>query len=203
MHPVSETEAGEALAEAKIKQMTGGDVLKGRPLYGSWLEFNIIGKIFLATSSLPQINNTDNGIWRRIHAIPFTRTFTAEQQDKDLGIKLTAELSGILNWAIKGCLDWQEQGLNPPQVVLDQVRAYKTEMDSIAQFIEQECSLEADTKYSASKLYEAYRHYCQAIGRKPQSTNAFKKALEKLPNVYQHRTSSGMQWHGIQPVIHL
>ena len=74
---VSETEAGEALAEAKIKQMTGGDVLKGRPLYGSWLEFNIIGKIFLATSSLPQINNTDNGIWRRIHAIPFTRTFTA------------------------------------------------------------------------------------------------------------------------------
>jgi putative DNA primase/helicase len=200
---VSETEAGEALAEAKIKQMTGGDVLKGRPLYGSWLEFNIIGKIFLATNSLPQINNTDHGIWRRIQAIPFNRTFTAEQQDKDLGIKLTAELSGILNWAIQGCLEWQEQGLNPPQVVLDQVRAYKTEMDSIAQFIEQECSLEADTKYSASKLYEAYRHYCQAIGRKPQSTNAFKKALEKLPNVYQHRTSSGMQWQGIQPVIHL
>jgi putative DNA primase/helicase len=200
---VSETEAGEALAEAKIKQMTGGDVLKGRPLYGSWLEFSIIGKIFLATNSLPQINNTDHGIWRRIQAIPFNRTFTAEQQDKDLGIKLTAELSGILNWAIKGCLAWQEQGLNPPQVVLDQVRAYKTEMDSIAQFIEQECSLEADTKYSASKLYEAYRLFCQALGRKPQSTNAFKKALEKLPNVYQHRTSSGMQWQGIQPVIHL
>ena len=100
-------------------------------------------------------------------------------------------------------MDWQEQGLNPPQVVLDQVRAYKTEMDSIAQFIEQECSLEADTKYSASKLYEAYRLFCQALGRKPQSTNAFKKAMEKLPNVYQHRTSSGMQWQGIQPVIHL
>ena len=150
-----------------------------------------------------QINNSAHGIWRRIQAIPFNRTFTAEQQDKDLGIKLTAELPGILNWAIKGCLDWQEQGLNPPQVVLDQVSAYKTEMDSIAQFVEQECSLEADTKYSASKLYEAYRQYCQAIGRKPQSTNAFKKALEKLPNVYQHRTASGMQWHGIQPVIHL
>ncbi len=198
---VSETEAGEALAEAKIKQMTGGDVLKGRPLYGSWLEFSIIGKIFLATNSLPQINNTDHGIWRRIQAIPFNRTFTAEQQDKNLGIKLTAELPGILNWAIKGCLEWQQQGLNPPQVVLDQVATYKTEMDSIAQFIEQECSLEADTKYSASKLYEAYRHQCQAIGRKPQSTNAFKKSLDKITNVYQSRTSSGMQWHGIQPVM--
>ena len=34
--------------------------------------------------------------------------------------------------------EWQQQGLNPPLVVLEQVSAYKTEMDSIAQFIEQE-----------------------------------------------------------------
>ena len=88
-------------------------------------------------------------------------------------------------------------------MVLDQVSAYKIEMDSIAQFIEQECSVEADTKYPASKLYEAYRQFCQALGREPHSTNAFKKALDKLTNVHQHRTSSAMQWHGIQPVIHL
>ena len=115
---VSETEAGEALAEAKIKQMTGGYVLEGRLLYGSWLEFSTIGKIFLATYSLPQINNTDHGIWRRIQAIPFNRTFRAEEQDKNLGIKLTAELPGILNRAIQGCLEWQQQGLNPLQFFL-------------------------------------------------------------------------------------
>ena len=72
----------------------------------------------------------------------------------------------------------------------------------IAQFVEQECSLEPETKCAASKLYEAYRHFCQAIGRKPQSTNAFKKALDKLTGVYQSRTSSGMQWQGIKPVLH-
>jgi putative DNA primase/helicase len=199
--PVSETEEGEALAEAKIKQMTGGDVLKARPLYGKYIQFSIIGKIFLATNSLPQINNTDHGIWRRIQAIPFNRTFTAEEQDKDLGSKLTKELPGILNWAIKGCLDWQKQGLNLPQTVLEQVSAYKTEMDSFAQFIRDECKLDPDIKYPASKLYETYRHYCQAIGRKPQSTTAFKKALDKLTGVYQSRTSGGMQWQGIQPVM--
>ena len=63
------------------------------------------------------------------------------------------------------------------------------------------CDIDPNTKYSASKLYEADRHFCQAIGRKPQSTNAFKKALDKITNVYQSRTSSGMQWHGIQPVM--
>ena len=74
-------------------------------------------------------------------------------------------------------------------------------MDSIAQFIEQEVSLEADTKYSASKLYEAYRQFCQALGRKPHSTNAFKKALDKLEKCLQSRSSGGMQWHGGQPLM--
>ena len=91
-------------------------------------------------------------------------------------------------------LDWATE-------MLEQVSAYKTEMDSIAQFLEQECDIDPDTRYSASKLYEAYRHYCQAIGRKPQSTNAFKKALDKLTGVYQTRTASGMQWHGIRPLV--
>jgi putative DNA primase/helicase len=177
------------------------EVIPWRPLYGTHVEFDFTGKIWLATNSLPSINNIDHGIWRRIHAIPFNHTFTAEEQDKELGSKLTKELPGILNWAIKGCLDWQKQGLNPPQIVLEQVSAYKTEMDSFAQFIRDECKLDPDIKYPASKLYEAYRHYCQAIGRKPQSTTAFKKALDKLTGVYQSRTSSGMQWQGIQPVL--
>jgi len=115
--------------------------------------------------------------------------------------KLTMELLGILNWAIQGCLEWQQQGLNPPQVILDQVSAHNTEMDSIAQFVEQECSLAAEAKYPASRLYENYRHYCQVLGRKPQSNSAFKKALDKLVNVYQSRSSSGMQWHGIEPLM--
>ena len=51
------------------------------------------------------------------------------------------------------------------------------------------------------KLYDAYRRLCQAIGRKPQSTNAFKKSLDKLTGVYQARTSSGMLWQGIKPTL--
>lgn len=198
---VSETEEGESLAEAKIKQMTGGDTLKGRPLYGKYVEFQIKGKIWLATNSLPGINNTDHGIWRRIQAIPFNRTFSAEEQDRSLGSKLQGELPGILNWAIQGCLDWQDQGLNPPKLILDQVAEYKTSMDSVCQFVEQECEVEPNNRFGSSKLYEEYRHWCQAMGNKPQSTTSFKKALEKLPGVYQNRASSGMQWNGIQPAL--
>ena len=85
---VSETEEGQSSAEAKIKQMTGADRLKRRPLYGTHIQFNIIGKLYLATISLPQINNTDHVIRCRIKANPFSRTFSVEGQDKNLIEKL-------------------------------------------------------------------------------------------------------------------
>ena len=198
---VSETEEGQSLAEAKIKQMTGGDRLKGRPLYGTHIQFNIIGKLWLATNSLPQINNTDHGIWRRIKAIPFNRTFSAEEQDKTLGDKLLQELPGILNWAIEGCLTWQADELQTPQVVEDQVAEYKSAMDSISQFVTDECEQDSNHICAASKFYQAYRDWCCSAGRKPQSQTAFKRALEKLNGVYQQRSSSGLQWHGIQPCL--
>lgn len=198
---VSETEEGQSLAEAKIKQMTGGDNLKARPLYGTFVEFSIIGKLWLATNSLPQINNTDHGIWRRIKAIPFNRTFEAKEQDKNLSDKLMEELPGILNWAIKGCLEWQKNELQTPQIIEDQVAEYKSAMDSITQFIQDECELDKDYSYAASKFYQAYREWCSGAGRKPQSTTAFKRSLEKLKGVYQHRSSNGLQWHGIQPCL--
>ncbi|XXK35836.1 phage/plasmid primase, P4 family [Rhodobacteraceae bacterium nBUS_22] len=198
---VSETEEGQSLAEAKIKQMTGGDRLKGRPLYGSHIQFNIIGKLWLATNSLPQINNTDHGIWRRIKAIPFNRTFSAEEQDKNLSDKLLQELPGILNWAIQGCLDWQNNGLQTPDVVEAQVAEYRIAMDSISQFIQDECEVDKDHSCAASKFFQAYRDWCSGAGRKPQSQTAFKRALEKITGVYQHRSSNGLQWHGIQPCL--
>ena len=198
---VSETEEGQSLAEAKIKQMTGGDTLKGRPLYGNWVQFSIIGKLWLATNNLPQINNTDHGIWRRIKAIPFNRTFSADEQDKYLSDKLIAELPGILNWAIEGCLEWQKDGLQTPDIIENQVAEYKSAMDSIGQFINEECEVGKEHSYPASKFFQAYRDWCSGAGRKPQSATAFKRSLEKLKNVYQHRSSNGLQWHGIQPCL--
>ena len=51
-----------------------------------------------------------------------------------------------------------------------------------------------------STLLTLVRFFAESFAM-PQSTNAFKKALDKITNVYQSRTSSGMQWHGIQPVL--
>lgn len=74
-------------------------------------------------------------------------------------------------------------------------------MDSISQFIQDECELGKEHSYAASKFFQAYRDWCSGAGRKPQSQTAFKRSLEKLNGVYQHRSFNGLQWHGIQPCL--
>ena len=78
---------------------------------------------------------------------------------------------------------------------------YKSAMDSISQFIRDECEQKNNNTYAASKFYENYRHWCYGAGRKPQSQTAFKRSLEKLNGVHQHRSSTGLQWIGIKPCL--
>jgi putative DNA primase/helicase len=61
------------------------------------------------------IRGTDEGIWRRVRLVPFTVQIPEAERDRQLPAKLTAELGGILNWAIAGCLAWRAEGLTAPE----------------------------------------------------------------------------------------
>jgi P4 family phage/plasmid primase-like protien len=106
-----ETEEGRRFAESRVKALTGGDRITARFLHHEFFDFVPKFKLWLATNHKPTIRGTDNAIWRRIRLIPFNVTIPDAEQDCDLGDKLAAERSGILNWAIQGALAWQRDGL--------------------------------------------------------------------------------------------
>ena len=81
---------------------------------------------------------------RRFNLIPFTVTIPAEERDKDLSDKLKAEWSGILQWMIDGCVDWQQRGLAPPEVVTAATAAYLDAQDSVAAWLDECCELDAN-----------------------------------------------------------
>lgn len=130
-----EVEGGRRLAEAQVKQLTGGDLIAARFLYQEFFEFRPAFKLFLGVNHTPVIQGTDHGIWRRIHLVPFTVTIAKEDQDKRLGEKLRAERSGILRWAVEGGLAWQAEGLEPPLVVSMATEEYRAEMAILARFL--------------------------------------------------------------------
>jgi len=51
--------------------------------------------------------------------------------------KLDAEASGILNWMIEGCLEWQVLAL--PDSMREDTQAYRHEQDVVGRFIDEEC----------------------------------------------------------------
>src|ERR1035438_4193529 len=101
-----ESREGAALAESLLKWLTGGDLVRARRLYENSYEFDPTWKIWLATNYKPVVRGTDPAIWSRIRLLPFDVSFEG-REDKTLKTALLAELPGIVNWAVEGCLRWQ------------------------------------------------------------------------------------------------
>ena len=68
---------------------------------------------------------------RRFNLVPFTVTVPPAERDPGLAEKLKEEWSGILAWAIEGCLEWQRIGLIPPSAVTKATENYLTEEDAV------------------------------------------------------------------------
>jgi len=168
-----EAEDGKRLAEAKIKQLTGADGVTARFLYGESFTYTPTFKLFIGTNHKPVIRGTDFAIWRRIRLIPFDVTISDSEVDPDLPDKLLEELPGILYWAVEGCLAWQAEGLEPPEEVKMATEGYRSEMDILAGFLEDCCTIEPCLFETANNLYSAYTQWCADSGETPILARTF------------------------------
>jgi len=78
-----ESEDGEQLSEAFVKQITGGEPVLARFLRQEYFEFILEFKVFFTTNHKPVIKGVDEGIWRRIRLIPFNLQLPKEKCDKN------------------------------------------------------------------------------------------------------------------------
>lgn len=188
----TEVEDGRRLAEALVKQLTGGERIRARRMREDFWEYDPTHTVWVAANHKPEIRGTDHAIWRRIRLVPFDRTFydadkvppglkaTLEAAGKPLPIKdtglpaaLHAELHGILAWAVRGCVAWGQDGINVPERVQKATDAYRVEMDVLASFIDDRCELNPQGSTLATPLYEAYVAWCTANGEKSESQRKF------------------------------
>lgn len=172
-----ETEDGQRLAESLVKSLVGGDTISARFLYGEFFDFKPQFKLFLAANHKPIIKGDDYAIWRRVRLVPFEVTVPEAEWDLALPEKLRAELPGILNWAIEGCLEWLRAGLRPPDKVLAATQAYRTDMDVMQQFFDERCHIEPRAMVGATELYAEYRQWAEDNTGWVMSQTAFGRKL--------------------------
>ena len=119
----------------------------------------------------------------------------AEADNKHLLDKLKAEAPGILNWLIKGCLEWQRVGLAPPEEVERATMQYRDEEDILLQFVNDACLTGPEFMAGASALYDHYRKWMQDNGLKPMSGQKFGRRMGE--RYHKKRIGSVWQYHKV------
>lgn len=178
----SELPANRGLAEALVKQLTGGDTISARFMGKDFFEFRPTHTLWVSTNNKPVVRESGNGIWRRVMLIPWTVTPPAP--DTTLPARIQAELAGVLAWIVRGCLAWQAQGLAPPDAVRAATAEYRDESDVLGSFLAERTTTEpeyagATARVAAGALFKAYQAWCLAGGLRPDSQTAFGRELTK------------------------
>jgi putative DNA primase/helicase len=175
-----EVEEGKHLAEARVKDLTGGQQQKGRFMRGDFFTFEQTFTIFLLVNHRPVISGTDKGIWERLRLVPWTVSIPKAEQrpQEEMVAELVADGSWMLRWMVAGFADWQ----GDHHWVAAEVRAatddYHAEQDRLLGFIRDACEERPTVQQPKANLYEAYACWCDTNDEQPLSKTDFGNALK-------------------------
>lgn len=185
--------------EARVKSLTGGDPVRARRLYQEEFTFAMTAKFWLGVNHRPTVHDDSFGFWRRVRLVPFTQQFTSDNADKNLEAKLREELPGILAWAVRGCLAWQERGLDPlPDAVTKAVDDYREDSDPIATFVTDRLEERPGAEATLVELWEAYGSWAESQKIPERERLSRKNFSARLSTRYtKTRARQGMTFTGV------
>ena len=158
----SETEENCQISPPRVKLLTGNDELTGRLPHDKFpTTFRPSHTLFLSTNSKPHAPAHDYAFWERVLLFPFNISFVNREPETEneyranlhLYDELKLEYSGILSWLLRGCLAWQQIGLDPPSIVKQAVAEYRRDEDVLADFLNECCVIDESCKAGATELY--------------------------------------------------
>ena len=192
----SETEAGAAMAEAFVKELSGNEgKINGRHPYGRPYEFRSEAKLLIVGNHAPRLQGRSDAIERRLRVVPFNNK--PAQRDDKLKEKLVDEYPAILRWILDGCSAWRQQGLGLCQAIAAASSAYFEEQDSLSQWIQERCTVGPTEKARASDLAADLNSWLRARGEKPTDAKSLKEALARKPGCYWKHTEAGSTLFGL------
>jgi putative DNA primase/helicase len=194
----NETEAGRAWAESRIKSITGGDRIVARHMRKDPFEFTPQFKLLIVGNHKPRLRSVGEAMRRRLRLIPFDVTIPPEKRDNRLTESLRAEWSGILRWAVEGCLEWQRDGLKAPERVLAATASYFGEEDGLAAWLEDAAEVGPELSEHSAALWTSWRAWSEASGERAGSRQDFARRLEERGFTRKKGTGGARQFAGLR-----
>lgn len=181
---IAELEERARIAEAKTKELTGGDNLTARFMGKDFFTFTPTHNFVILTNNVPDTGGGGSqALWRRIRNIPFPYVVPKNERDPNLETKLLTEAPGILAWIIKGTIDYLQHGLPEPGAVTRATAAYEAEQNTVAQFLTECCTLHDANRdlfqVRKAELRSKYETWCRINGYTPVGQKQLTQRLER------------------------
>ena len=182
---IDETPKFNINPEAFKNVVSGGYVRaahKGKPE----VDLKVNARIVFACNKLPNFKDDSDGMMRRLVVIPFNHRIKDQEADKNIDYKINTEMSGVLNFALKGLRDLIENNYNfaDGAATKDAFEQYKVESDSVYYFFTEHTEFldgpsGGDVFNSTSDLYASYKDMCKAEGLYALSMRMFSVTAAK------------------------
>lgn len=194
----SELDGEARLSNARIKNLTGGDMVTARFLYGDYFSFKPTHKLLMATNHPPKITEHTVAMRRRLKVIPWMLHLTPDQLDLQLPRILRDESAGILNWAIAGARDWSREGLRSPASVEASSADHFAQTDLMQEFLDLFTERSPQHWCSHGELYAAYVQWCEERKERPMATTTFGEKLSERPELERRKQHQQRGWQGVR-----
>lgn len=186
----SEIERGRRWNMPRLNQLSGGDTVTARFMRQDDFEYLPKFKLAIFANNRPSFGKVDEATRRRLRLLTFGHTVTDRDRAANPGFdaQIRGEWPGVLRWMINGCLDWQREGLNAPQAVLDDSSDYLANQNNIAAWIADSCVEDVAATTALKDLFESWTAWCDANGERPGSSRGLADLLveQGFPRTRKH-----------------
>ncbi len=202
---MGEPDQNEKLNTARMKQLSGEDIVEARGLFSEQEKFKMMGKIFLSCNDLPPVSSMDNGTWRRLRVIPHVSTFVDPDKKaspeenifhKDLRLEdklrkwRTAFLSLLVHYYET---EYLVNGLREPEAVLACSNKYKEENDTFHTFLSENFVLEPGAgPMKMTEVLEIYKDWKKTQFGKYELKP--KEIKERMRDVCERKSTEKELW---------
>ena len=184
---------------SNLKAITGGDSISYHEMYKGSRNTKFKTKMVLSTNNVPDFNDPSGALVRRLLVWPFWKSFIGNPDTK-LRAKLTAEISGITQWAIDGLrrLRANDGKFTESKLGLVEKDELRKDMFPLAEFISSSCVLTPGEFTMLDDLYNAYRLWAATQGIKLMMTKInFDKTLRNCAFDIHHSSGDRKGFDGI------
>ena len=175
--------AGVLKEIGKFKALTGDSPIEGEiKMVQRKINFHNTAKMIFSCNVIPPASDADDAYFGRWIIIPFTHVFNKTNQDTNKTEKISTpeELSGILNYAIKGYRELVGLGYfdytDEPNEIKKLYYAYCD--DSVCRFLIEKTKYSPDVIHSKEEIFSYFVNYCNEKGVIGETHDGFYRKLK-------------------------